>query len=377
MAAPRRTVAGALLLGALLLVGASPASACTSDEIGAVIDGIGTRLRRLNAETQPMLRAKLRELAMREGWAETEVETRGEEFLQDDETRALDEQAAELLVRLDRLGDENARAEDLCQRLAEAKMVAEQLIEVTRTRAAHASARIESSLRPRTAAADPAPSTEAVRPEPRPEPRVARPAPVPAPAPPRTRSGTPWDTTTTAEAPPPDVMAQLPRVLTPQELRYSDAEIRAAGRGFFGSISAGLASVLEYAFRNFGQPTGYVLGTEGGGALLAGLRYGEGTLVTKSFGERKIFWQGPSVGYDFGASGSRVMFLVYNIEREEDMHARFAGLDGSAYLVGGVGITVLKKGPIVLAPIRTGLGLRFGANVGYLKFTPEATLNPF
>jgi hypothetical protein len=111
--------------------------------------------------------------------------------------------------------------------------------------------------------------------------------------------------------------------------------------------------------------------------LLAGLRYGEGRLVTKAIGERKVYWQGPSLGYDFGLEGSRVMFLVYNLRAPEEMFARFAGLDGSAYLVGGVGITFLKRGPMVLAPIRTGLGLRLGANVGYLKFTPEPRLNPF
>jgi hypothetical protein len=163
----------------------------------------------------------------------------------------------------------------------------------------------------------------------------------------------------------------------PGELTYNDEEIRAAGRGFFGTLSAGLASVIEYAFRSYGSPSGYVLGTEGGGAFLAGLRYGQGRLVTKTFGERPIYWQGPSLGTDFGIDGSRVMFLVYNIEQPEEVLTRFAGIDGSAYLVGGVGITFLKKGRLVLAPIRTGLGLRLGASVGYLKFTAEPSLNPF
>jgi hypothetical protein len=172
-------------------------------------------------------------------------------------------------------------------------------------------------------------------------------------------------------------MAALPRPADPGELAFSAADIRAAGRGFFGTLSAGLASVIEYAFRTYGQPTGYVLGTEGGGAFLAGLRYGQGTLVTKTDGERKVYWQGPSLGYDFGIDGSRVMLLVYNIETPDEIFTRFAGVDGSAYLVGGVGITFLKKGRLVLAPIRTGVGLRLGASVGYLKFTLEPSLNPF
>lgn len=359
---------------ALLLLVPAPAYACTADEIGAMIDGVGSRLRQLNAESQPRLRAKLRELAVREGWPETEIETRGEAYLQDDELKSLDEQAGTLLVKLDRLGDESQRGGDLCQRLQDARVIADQLIEVTRTRTAHASARLEASLRPRA----PAP-TEPARPEAaKPEQKTARTAPPAPPTPPKPRPTPAWDTQTSREEPPPDsVFAELPRPIAREDLRFSEEDIRAAGRGFFGSISAGLASVLEYAFRRYGQPTGYVLGTEGGGALLAGLRYGEGTLVSKAFGERKIYWQGPSVGYDFGAAGSRVMFLVYNLEREEDMHTRLAGVDGSAYLVGGVGITFLKKGPLVLAPIRTGIGLRLGASVGYLKFTKEPTLNPF
>lgn len=98
--------------------------------------------------------------------------------------------------------------------------------------------------------------------------------------------------------------------------------------------------------------------------------------MTKLDGERKIYWQGPSVGYDIGLTGSRTMFLIYNLRHPDDMLKRFGGIDGSAYLVGGVGVTILKSGPVILAPIRTGLGLRLGANVGYLKFTPKPRFNP-
>jgi hypothetical protein len=158
---------------------------------------------------------------------------------------------------------------------------------------------------------------------------------------------------------------------------YSSREILQAGHGFFGSVSKGLASVVEYAFQQQGRPNGYILGQDAGGAFVAGLRYGEGMLYTKDAGTHRIYWQGPSIGYDAGAEGSKVMVLVYNLSDPEDIHQRFGGVDGSAYLVGGVGLTFLKNGPIIVAPIRSGVGLRFGANIGYLKYTRRPTWNPF
>ena len=158
---------------------------------------------------------------------------------------------------------------------------------------------------------------------------------------------------------------------------YEMGEITAAGHRFFGSVSQDLASVIEYAFRRSGRPNGYILGEEGGGAFVAGLRYGEGVLYTKDAGERRVYWQGPSIGYDFGAEGSRTMILVYNLRHPDDIYANFGGLSGSAYLVGGVGITYLTDGKVTTAPIRSGLGLRLGANVGYLKYTQTPTWNPF
>ena len=158
---------------------------------------------------------------------------------------------------------------------------------------------------------------------------------------------------------------------------YSSREILQAGHGFFGSVSKGLASVVEYAFQQQGRPNGYILGQDAGGAFVAGLRYGEGMLYTKDAGTHRVYWQGPSIGYDAGAEGSKVMVLVYNLRDPEDIHQRFGGVDGSAYLVGGVGLTFLKNGPIIVAPIRSGVGLRFGANIGYLKYTSRPTWNPF
>jgi hypothetical protein len=158
---------------------------------------------------------------------------------------------------------------------------------------------------------------------------------------------------------------------------YSSNEILDAGHRFFGTVSKGLANVIEYAFRKQGRPNGYILGQEAGGAFVAGLRYGEGVMHTKGFGTQKVYWQGPSLGYDFGAEGSKTLILVYNLVSPEQIYARFAGVDGSAYFVGGAGITFQQHDGVTLAPIRSGVGLRLGANVGYLKYTPYPTWNPF
>ncbi|MGX1495193.1 DUF1134 domain-containing protein [Roseibium aggregatum] len=158
---------------------------------------------------------------------------------------------------------------------------------------------------------------------------------------------------------------------------YDQDEILQAGHQFFGSVSGGLASVVEKAFSSYGEPNGYVLGEEGSGALIAGARYGEGNLYTRNAGTHKLFWQGPSVGWDFGADGARVMMLVYNLPTVNSIYTRFAGVNGSAYLVGGVGMTVLLNNEIVLVPVRAGVGARLGLNMGYLKFTEKPTWNPF
>ena len=158
---------------------------------------------------------------------------------------------------------------------------------------------------------------------------------------------------------------------------YSTDEIKGAGHQFFGSISQGLASVIEHAFRKQGRPNGYILGEDAGGAFIAGLRYGQGTLYTKDAGSYPVYWQGPSLGFDYGAEGSKTMILVYNLRDTRDIYDRFGGVAGSAYLIGGVGITFLGKDHITMAPIRSGIGLRLGANIGYLKFSHEPTWNPF
>ena len=158
---------------------------------------------------------------------------------------------------------------------------------------------------------------------------------------------------------------------------FSLEEIKNAGHRFFGQVSMDFAGVVEYAFQRAGRPNGYILGEEAGGAFVAGLRYGEGTLFTKDAGSYKVFWQGPSVGYDFGAEGSKTMVLVYNLQSPGEIFTTYPGIDGSAYFIGGVGITFLRRDQVTLAPIRSGVGLRLGANIGYLKYTREPTWNPF
>ena len=158
---------------------------------------------------------------------------------------------------------------------------------------------------------------------------------------------------------------------------FGPDELVSAGHKFFGNVSRGLASVIERAVSQWGLPNGYVLGEEGSGAFVAGLRYGEGTLYTKNAGDLRVYWQGPSVGFDWGGDGARTMTLVYNLPATAAIYQRFVGIDGSAYIVGGFGMTALTANNIVLVPIRSGIGLRLGANVGYLKYTPHATWNPF
>jgi hypothetical protein len=158
---------------------------------------------------------------------------------------------------------------------------------------------------------------------------------------------------------------------------FQTEEVLRAGNEFFGEVSSGLATVVEKAASDYGRPNGYILGQEGSGAFLGGLRYGEGVLYTRNAGNQKVFWQGPSLGVDFGADGARTMILVYNLPTVESLFRRYAGVNGSAYLIGGFGITALRDREVILVPVRTGVGARLGINVGYLKFTPQPTWNPF
>ncbi len=158
---------------------------------------------------------------------------------------------------------------------------------------------------------------------------------------------------------------------------FSLDEIIDSGHHFFGAISRGLAEVVQEAGRRWGLPNGYILGQEASAALVGGLRYGEGKLYTRNAGDEKIYWQGPSVGFDAGADGDRTMMLVYNLFALNAIFRRFGGVDGSAYFVGGFGFTALGADGMLVVPIRSGVGARLGVNLSYLKFTPRSTWNPF
>jgi hypothetical protein len=163
----------------------------------------------------------------------------------------------------------------------------------------------------------------------------------------------------------------------PDPSSFQASELVESGHQFFGSASRGLALAVQEATRRWGEPNGYILGQEASGAFFGGLRYGEGKLFTRNAGQRPIFWQGPSLGFDMGGEGARTMMLVYNMPFTDALYKRFVGLDGSAYFIGGFGVTAAAADEMIVVPIRAGVGARLGVNVGYLKFTPEPTWNPF
>ena len=168
-----------------------------------------------------------------------------------------------------------------------------------------------------------------------------------------------------------------PAARAQDETRYSSNEIIDAGHHVFGEVSQGLASIVERAVSSYGLPNGYIVGQEGSGAIVGGVRYGEVVLYTKNAGQHKVYWQGPTVGFDLGANGDRTMMLVYNLPAIEALYQRYLGVNGSAYVVAGLGMTVLSRHGIYVVPIVSGVGARVGLNFGYLKFTDHATWNPF
>ena len=158
---------------------------------------------------------------------------------------------------------------------------------------------------------------------------------------------------------------------------YTQDEILSKAKGFFGETTEGLAKAIEHVFEDQGRPNGFITGEEFSGAIGVGLRFGKGILNRKSGATRTVHWQGPSVGFDLGGNASKVFVLVYHLGTSEQIYQRFPGVEGTFYFVAGVGVNYQKSGEIVLAPIRTGVGLRAGANVGYLHYTKKRSWNPF
>ena len=361
----------------LTLSFADPARAadCTSDDFAKAVDDAGAKLRALNQANAAKLRDRMRRLKDKRGWQDADYEAKALAHLRDTRISELDARANELFTTIDTLGQPPPGEPLDCTKLAALSVASNDLLAVMSAKTAHLIAKLDAELG--TGAA-------------------SKPAAAPPPAPARAPAASPGPETVapgqqqrSAEITPPPATpgplpqgpapgtAPLPDIALDSVDGYTIDEIRDATRGFFGTISTNLAAVIEYAFSSYGRPAGYVLGKEGGGALLAGVRYGSGTLYMRTGGEHKVYWHGPSLGYDFGAEGSRTLFLIYHLAEPEALFRTFTGVDGSAYLVGGVGLTLLKGGDVIMAPIRSGLGLRLGANLGYVRFTPRATWNPF
>ena len=162
----------------------------------------------------------------------------------------------------------------------------------------------------------------------------------------------------------------------PDDKTYDQGTITHDVTEFFGSTTEGLAKVIEKAFQEHGRPNGYIKGEEASAALAVGVRYGNGTLTLKGGGSRKVYWTGPSIGFDAGANASKVFILVYHLPTAEDIFKRYGGVDGSLYYIGGAGINYQRRGSVVLAPIRLGVGLRAGASVGYMSYSKTKTWIP-
>jgi hypothetical protein len=353
----------AVLLG-LGLPAPARSATCTAEDFAAAVDRSGASLRAFNAEALPKLRAKLKELKDKKGWDEADYEEKGLASIGDKHSEKLDTEAEDLILKIDTLGRPPAEGPPDCTKLAELDAAGLELLAVMKAKSTLTLSRLDAAI----AGKEAAPKKQAAAPPPKPAPKEAA------------RS---WDTKTEAQlspaAEPPVVAAPLPLPAPAgeQQAGYTITEIQEITRGFFGTISTSLASVLEYAFATSGRPDGYVLGKEGGGAFLAGVRYGSGTLYMRTGGTEKIYWHGPSIGTDVGAAGSRTMFLIYNLKQPADLMRGFTGVDGSAYFVGGIGVNYQERDNVVLAPMRAGVGLRLGANIGYLAYSRRRRINPF
>ena len=180
---------------------------------------------------------------------------------------------------------------------------------------------------------------------------------------------------TEKSAPPPAERQNLDA--TNVDATYDKENVVNAASEFFGEGSEAVASVIEKAFADLGRPNGYIIGTEVGAALIVGARYGDGTLSHKIEGDKRVYWKGPSIGIDAGANGSRVFALVYNLNDTEELYQRFPAVEGSLYYVAGFGMNYQQVDEIIIAPIRLGVGLRAGVNLGYLHFTTVRSWSPF
>jgi hypothetical protein len=196
--------------------------------------------------------------------------------------------------------------------------------------------------------------------------------PLPSDAPP-SAGGPPPPNDPSAPLPPP----QDSTLVTRAKPTYHKDDLIGAAEGVFGKGAAGLAGILEKILKDQGEPNAYIAGREASGAFVVGLRYGSGTLKHKVEGERPVYWTGPSLGFDVGGDATKVFTLVYNLYDSQDLYKRYPQVEGRAYFVGGFSATYLRRGDIVLIPVRLGVGVRLGANIGYMKFSESSRWVPF
>jgi hypothetical protein len=171
--------------------------------------------------------------------------------------------------------------------------------------------------------------------------------------------------------------AAAPATAPASSATYQEKDVLAAAEDVFGKGAEGLAEIVRKTFKDRGEPNGYIVGREAGGALIVGVRYGSGTLFHKVEGEKKVHWTGPSVGFDIGGDGSKVFALVYNLNDTEELFRRYPAAEGKAYLVGGFTANYLQRDNIVIVPIKLGVGWRLGLNAGYMKFSKKGKWLPF
>lgn len=202
------------------------------------------------------------------------------------------------------------------------------------------------------------------------------------PLPPAQPAGAPRDPWASAQPeapPPPNATPSYPSAgpTGAPASTYTQDEIVRNVSDFLGVTAESAGAAVERLFANNGRPTAYIAGEEGSGSFVLGLRYGRGLMYMKDRAPMEVFWQGPSIGWDWGGNASRVLTLCYGLQVPEAIFQRFPGVEGSAYLVGGLGVNYQKAEEITLAPIRAGVGLRLGANVGYLAYTRKRSYIPF
>ncbi len=375
-----------LILSAGLPVKAAAEAVCTPQMLAKVVDETAAAIRDLNAKSESDYAQRLNAVAKAKGWDENQRRRFATLDYDDPKLDDFNAQIETLFGQIDDLSRPRGSAVT-CEQVDMLESLRDRLLVVMGQKSGYILAQLDAApaqTAAKTETAPAAPPASQIAPK-------APPAPAGAPEPQARenpdRLASRWSAEVDRAPLPPlgagtgeaGAVAQFPVEIIPSAPNesYSIEEIREAGRGLFGTISAEFAGVLNAIFKSYGRPNGYIVGREGGGAFLAGLRFGKGKLNRKPEERRQVFWQGPSIGYDFGAEGSSVIFLVYNLRSSEDIYGRFSGIGGSAYVAGGVGFNALTNGRVIILPVRVGIGLRLGASFSYLKITDQRSWNPF